>query len=715
MSYHSTRLTRPVRLLAGGSLAALAFAASPALAQSAGPADDLHDRRVDTEGEIVVTATGLEQLDIIAGTSVVEAAELQREMHGQIGEVLAKQPGVSATSFSPGASRPVLRGFSGERVKVLVDGIGAIDASNTSADHAVSIDPLTAERIEVLRGPAVMLYGGQAIGGAINVIDKRIPLRRLNEPVHFDLIAGADSAADLRQAGASVDVPLGRQFVVHLDGAWRKTGDLAIGGNLLAAPLRAEVLASAAEELAEGHADEAGELTELANARGTLPNSATETWIANAGFAFFAGGGSLGASFGIYDTAYGVPLRPGAGHHHEGGGEEEHGEENVTIGLRQYRADLRGVLPLGDGFFHRLKTRVGFSDYTHTEFEGDEIGTVFDVKGIEARAELEQNVRGTWRGASGIQYYTRDFAATGAEAFIAPNDTRQLSLFTLQEVGFGPWQLELGGRWERADIRSVPTGFDRSFDSVSGAASLAYQVPGGLRVGISASRSERAPAAEELLSNGPHIATQAFEVGDLGLDTERALGLEGFVRGKAGPATVSLALFRNWFADYIYLAATGAEEDGLPVFQYRQGDADYLGVEGEVSLPLGQMGPISLLADLRGDYVRASLADGSPLPRIPPLSLLGALEAQSEVVDGRVEVQWFDAQNRVAEYETPTDGFTLVNASLSFKPWPGSNNLTLVAAVDNIFDVDARRHASFTKDFAPLAGRNFRISARASF
>ncbi|WP_199504614.1 TonB-dependent receptor [Qipengyuania sp. YIM B01966] len=715
MSYHSTRFTRPVRLLAGGSLAALAFAASPALAQSAAPADDLHDRRVDTEGEIVVTATGLEQLDIIAGTSVVEAAELQREMHGQIGEVLAKQPGVSATSFSPGASRPVLRGFSGERVKVLVDGIGAIDASNTSADHAVSIDPLTAERIEVLRGPAVMLYGGQAIGGAINVIDKRIPLRRLNEPVHFDLIAGADSAADLRQAGASVDLPLGRQFVVHLDGAWRKTDDLAIGGKLLAPALRAEVLANAAEELAEGHADEAGELTELANARGTLPNSATETWSANAGFAFFAGGGSLGASFGVYDTAYGIPLRPGAGHHHEGGGEEEHGEENVTIGLRQYRADLRGVLPLGDGLFHRLKTRVGFSDYTHTEFEGDEIGTVFDVKGIEARAELEQNVRGTWRGASGIQYYTRDFAATGAEAFIAPNDTRQLSLFTLQEVGFGPWQLELGGRWERADIRSVPTGFDRSFDSVSGAASLAYQVPGGLRVGISASRSERAPAAEELLSNGPHIATQAFEVGDLGLDTERALGLEGFVRGKAGPATVSLALFRNWFADYIYLAATGAEEDGLPVFQYRQGDADYLGVEGEVSLPLGQMGPISLLADLRGDYVRASLADGSPLPRIPPLSLLGALEAQSEVVDGRVEVQWFDAQNRVAEYETPTDGFTLVNASLSFKPWPGSNNLTLVAAVDNIFDVDARRHASFTKDFAPLAGRNFRISARASF
>lgn len=715
MSYHSTRLTRPVRLLAGGSLAALAFAASPALAQSAGPADDLHDRRVDTEGEIVVTATGLEQLDIIAGTSVVEAAELQREMHGQIGEVLAKQPGVSATSFSPGASRPVLRGFSGERVKVLVDGIGAIDASNTSADHAVSIDPLTAERIEVLRGPAVMLYGGQAIGGAINVIDKRIPLRRLNEPVHFDLIAGADSAADLRQAGASVDLPLGNQFVVHLDGAWRKTDDLAIGGNLLAPALRAEVLANAAEELAEGHADEAGELTQLANARGTLPNSATETWSANAGFAFFAGGGSLGASFGIYDTAYGIPLRPGAGHHHEGGGEEEHGEENVTIGLRQYRADLRGVLPLGDGFFRRLKTRVGFSDYTHTEFEGDEIGTVFDVKGIEARAELEQNVRGTWRGASGIQYYTRDFAATGAEAFIAPNDTRQLSLFTLQEVGFGPWQFEVGGRWERADIRSVPTGFDRSFDSVSGAASLAYQVPGGLRVGISASRSERAPAAEELLSNGPHIATQAFEVGDLGLDTERALGLEGFVRGKAGPATVSLALFRNWFADYIYLAATGAEEDGLPVFQYRQGDADYFGVEGEVSLPLGQMGPVLLLADLRGDYVRASLADGSPLPRIPPLSLLGALEAQSDAVDGRVEVQWFDAQNRVAEYETPTDGFTLVNASLSFKPWPGSNNLTLVAAVDNIFDVDARRHASFTKDFAPLAGRNFRISARASF
>jgi len=243
---------------------------------------------------------------------------------------------------------------------------------------------------------------------------------------------------------------------------------------------------------------------------------------------------------------------------------------------------------------------------------------------------------------------------------------------------------------------------------------VAHETDGGLRFGVNLSRAERAPSAEELFADGPHVATSQYELGDTGLTTEKALGLEGFVRGRVGEADVSFAVFHSWFSDYIYLADTGTEEDGLPVFQQIQADARYFGVEGEVSLPLVDTGDFTLLADLRGDYIRANLADGTPLPRIPPLSLLGALEADVGHFNARAEVQWFDGQNRVAPLETPTDGFTTVNLSLAWHPFEGNDNLTLLLQADNVFDVEGRRHASFTKDFVPLAGRNIRLSAKLS-
>ncbi|WP_128891176.1 TonB-dependent receptor [Erythrobacter sp. HKB08] len=719
------------RSLALTSISTLALmAAAPAAAQEQpeapvasedAPEDDFHSRRVDERGEIVVSAIGVTQLDVLAGTSVVEGVELQRSLDTQIGEVLVDLPGVSATSFSPGASRPVLRGFQGERVRVLVDGIGAIDVSNTSVDHATTIDPLTAERIEVLRGPAVLLFGSQAIGGAVNIIDKRIPQRPLNEPFHLDLTASADTAYDLREGGASLDIPFADRFVVHFDGSWRDTDDVEVPGFTISDSLRAELLEEAAEEEAEGEFEEADELREAAGQRGFLPNSATRTWTFNTGFAFFEGDSNLGASIGWYDTNYGVPGRPGAGHHHgeeeggeEAGGEEE-GEERVSIDLRQFRADMRGRLALGDGFFKALNTRVGYSDYTHTEFEGDEVGTVFDVQGLEARAVLEQNDRGGWIGSIGTQYYFRDFDAAGAEAYVPKNRTDQFAVFALQEFLFGPVQLEAAGRYETTDVESQVVGFERSFDTFSGALGIAHETDNGLRFGLNGSRAERAPSAEELLSNGPHIATQAFEIGDPNLSTESAWGLEAFVRGRVGPASLNFAIYQNWFDDYIYLTATGAEEDDLPVFLYRQSDADYFGIEGQIYLTLFDSSDVTLAADLRGDYIKAELADGTPIPRIPPLSLLGALEAQTSRIDGRVEVQWFDSQNSVAPFETPTDSFAHVNASIAWKPIVGQDNVTVLLQADNIFDAEGRRHASFTKDFVPLAGRNFKLSVRASF
>ena len=730
MLYHTLFSRR--NLAASISLLALAnatpaFSQEPdeqAQAEASTAEDDLHNRRIAADGTIIVSAEGLRQFDLLAGTDVIEGDELDANMDGQLGEVLTSVPGVTATGFAPGASRPILRGFSGERVKVLVDGIGAIDVSNTSADHAVSIDPLTAESIEVLRGPAVLLYGSQAIGGAVNVIDKRIPRRIPTEDFHIDALVRADTVKDLREGGASLDVPLGGGFVIHADGVYRTTDDLEVPGFVLSETLQADLLADAAEEEEEGHLEEAEELRETANASDTLFNSGTETWSANGGLAFFRNGSSLGVSVGVYDTFYGVPILPGAHHHHEEGGEEgeheeedhaeEEGPETVSIGLRQYRADMRGDILLGDGFFERLKIRAGYSDYTHTEFEGDEVGTVFDVQGIEARAELLQDPDSVLRGSIGTQYYFRDFAAEGAEAYVAPNRTEQISFFTLQEYGNGPLQLEGALRYEMTDVDSVPLGIQRDFDGVSGAIGLAYDATPTIRTGVNLSRVSRAPSAEELFSNGPHIATQQFEVGDPDLDVEKAWGVELFARGTVGPVDLSLAAYRSWFDDYIYLSETGAEEDELPVFEYLQQDATYSGIEGQIAWTFVDTPGFDLTADLRGEYIDAELDSGPNVPRIPPLSLMGALEADTGNLTLRGEVEWFDDQNEVAAFETPTDGFTFVNAAATWRPLQNDPTLAVILKAENIFDEEGRRHSSFTKDFVPLPGRNISVTLRLS-
>lgn len=681
----------------------------------------------DPDADVVITAPFVADLDLLAGASVVTGDELVRDIRGQIGDTLTRVPGVSATSFSPGASRPVLRGFQGERVRVLSDGLGTLDVSNTSTDHAVSIDPLTAERIEVLRGPAVLLFGSQAIGGAVNVIDRRIPRAVPENGYHVDAIGTYGSAADERSGGAAVDVALTPQVVLHVDGSYRKTDDVRTGGYILSAPLRAEQLAIAAEETEEGHPDEAAEATALANQRGRLPNSGTRTYTLGGGLSLINDGGSLGFSVGYYDTNYGVPARPGAGHHHEGGEEaEDEGEEHVTIGLHQWRADLRGEVNVNGGFLDKIRVRAGYSDYEHTEFEGDAVGTVFASTGFEGRLELVQADRGGWRGVIGFQGFTRDFSAIGAEAFVPENTTDQYGLFTLQEVNLGKLGLEGALRYERTNVRSnsvklgldedAPVGrVDRGLDAFSGAVGVSYTVAPLVKIGINASRAVRAPSAEELFSNGPHVATQAYEVGNPNFRTEKSWGGEIYARGAAGPIKFQLAGYANWFTDYIYETETGLEIDELPVFQYRQADARYLGVEGEVSATFVRHGDFTLGGNVVADYVRATLEDGSPVPRIPPFRILGGLDASHGPFGGRVEVEHVVKQSRIAAFETETPAFTLVNASLTWHPFGEKRETALILSANNIFDVEARRHASFTKDFVPLSGRDIRVAARISF
>ena len=706
---------------AAGLTLALVLSA-PAFAQdrtARGVGDDLH-----TDQPIVVTAPYVRSLDILGNVSVLEGDELARDIRGQIGDSLTRQPGVSATSFSPGASRPVLRGFSGERVRVLTDGIGSIDVSNTSADHAVTIDPLTVERIEILRGPAVLLFGSQAIGGAVNLFDRRIPRKVPADHVHIDAIGGYATAADDRNLGGSIDVALSPQVVAHLDGSWRKTDDMRVGGYVNAPGLRGQLLHLAEHAIEDGHVDEAAELTAQANRRGRIANTASETWTAAGGLSLINDGGQLGISVSYFDTGYGVPERPDTAHDHGNHDDHdhddddhghEHGEGPVTIGMKQWRADLRGEVELGDGFFDKLRLRGGYADYQHTEYEGDEVGTVFYNKGVEGRLELAQNDRGGWRGASGVQFSHRDFDAVGAEAFVPRNLTDQYALFTLQEWTAGPLGLEAAARFESTSVRAPALGITRAFDTFSGALGANYDLTEAVKLGVSVARAVRAPSAEELFSNGPHIATQSFELGDVNLKREASWGAEASLKLRSDPVNFSLSVYSNWFDDFIYSDATGAEEDGLPVFRYFQRDARVWGFEAEASARLAQISGFAIVGDVTADMTRAKIKGGPYVPRIPPLRILGGIEAQGDRVDARAEVEWTDDQTRIAAFETPTKGFTLVNASISWRPLPEARHLTLSLAANNIFDVDARRHASFTKDFVPLAGRDIRLTARASF
>lgn len=714
------RLPRSAHPMLAAALSAVL--AAPAFAQDrpAGNEDDLH-----AGGPIVVTAPYVRSLDILGNVSVLDGNELARDMRGQIGDTLTRQPGVSATSFAPGASRPVLRGFSGERVRVLTDGIGSIDVSNTSADHAVTIDPLTVERVEILRGPAVLLFGSQAIGGAVNLFDRRIPRKVPTDHVHIDAIAGYGSAANDRSAGASADVAIGPQIVAHVDGSWRKSGDARTGGYVYAPGIRHDLLHLAEHAIEDGEADEAAELTAQAKARGKIPNTGSETWTAAGGLSLINEGGQLGISVSYFDSKYGAPDRPDTSHHDhgdEGEGEDEdhgdghdHGEGPVTIGMRQWRTDLRGEVEMGDGFFDKLRLRAGYADYRHTEYEGDEVGTIFTNRGIEGRLELAQNDRGGWRGASGVQYSHRDFDAVGDEAFLRRNLTDQFAVFTLQEWQAGPLGLEAAARFETTNVRSLALGLSRRFDAVSGALGVNYELSDGVRIGVSAARAVRAPSAEELFSDGLHVATQSYELGDSHLRREASWGTEASLRVKSGAVNLTLAAYYNWFDDFIFSNATGEERADMPVFQYYQRDARVWGFEAEASARLAQVAGFNIVGDVTADMTRAKIKGGQYVPRIPPLRVLGGLEAQGERIDARAEVEWTDDQTRIAPFETATKGFTMVNASISWRPLPDAKHLTLSLAANNIFDVEARRHASFTKDYVPLIGRDIRVTARASF
>ncbi len=684
----------------------LASAASVAIvptvaAQSAHVAEPTDD--------IVVTAMSRDKANLMAGVAVMSDATLNEARRPSLGDTLASLPGVTSSGFGPAAARPVLRGLGGDRLRILTDGIGSFDASASSADHAVSINPMTADRIEVVRGPTALLYGSSAIGGVVNVIDNRIPRRVSTEAVHAEGDFGYGSAADERTAGVALTGNLGGGLVAHLDGDWLKAGDLRTGGYILSDPLRAAALNSGDPEVAANAA-----------LRGKLANSAVRTWSAAAGLAWIADNGSnIGVSVSRHDSLYGIPNRwpttapdPDA----------PEAEGNIRIDMRQWRYDFRAEIAAGGDWVDRLTLRAGYADYRHAELESDgAIGTQFFNKGKEVRFDLIQAKRGAWTGVTGAQLFNRKFNVVGAEKFLPATDVTQWGLFSLQQLDLGRLRAEFGGRIERsnakaqADLDLATLADRRRYTAYSGSAGMQYEVISDWRLGLNLTHAERAPNAEELFANGPHAGTLAFEIGDRDLGLEKSNGAELTLRGRAGGFKVDVSAYYNRYRNFIYQAPTGAEIEGLPVYQVLQGRAVHQGFEVEVERQWGQIGHFALSTDVMADYVRATVKGYGPAPQIPPLRVLAGLSAKSDLVDLRAEVERVTAANRSAPAETATSDFTLVNLSSAWRPWGQDAPVSLRLSVNNLFDVTARRHSSLLKDVAPMAGRDIRVGAAISF
>lgn len=701
-------------LLATASLLAIAVPAAasaqePAPAATANQAPPTEEERGthgghhdDHSGEVVVTGIRRPAGDVLGGISVVDGADLARELRTSIGETLARQPGVTSSSFGPTASRPILRGLGGDRIRVLTDGIGSFDVASSSADHAVAINPLTAERIEVLRGPAALLFGSSAIGGVVNVLDARIPRRAPTNGYVVHALGGYGSAADERSVHAMGNVAIGGNFIAHLDGNWMKTDDLETGGHLLSEELREEALASPSPEIRA-----------LADLEGTLPNTASKSNEVSGGLAYVDGGLNFGASVTRHRSTYGVPIRFSL--------DPDVESEAPTLDMRQTRFDARAEIPLS-GALEQVRLRGGYADYRHDEIEeGGEIGSSFFSKGGEGRAELVQATRSGWDGTSGVQYLDRNIRIVGEEKFLPDSSQRQVGLFTLQSLVTGPVRLEAGLRVEFSKLAAEADGdlgtpaLSRRFTTVSTSAGGSYEFSPGWRAGLTVSRSARAPAIDELFANGPHAGTQAFEIGDPELGSEHSLSLEASLRRTLGPVRFTAIGYYSRFGNFIYQAPTGEIEDDLPVYVYRQGKADYYGFEIEARAKLGNALGVEWGGELVADAVRATIDDFGPAPLIPPLRILGALTGSRGRVDGRIEVERAFAHDRTAPNETDTPGYTMVNASLDVHPFAARPELTVSLQANNIFDVVARRSTSLLKDYAPLAGRDIRLGARIQF
>ncbi len=643
--------------------------------------------------EIQVTATPLRAhaAELIEPVEILLGRELDRQKASTIGETVANQAGVQTSFFGAGVGRPIIRGFEGARVQVLSGGLGSLDASNVSADHAVTIEPFLADQIEILKGPSALLFGSGAIGGIVNIVDGRIA----DAPI--DGVAGRaearhGSGSNENTIMARIDFGLD-QFVLHADAFKRDADDYDIPG-----PDK------------------------------KLENSAADASGGALGISYFGDFGSAGISISRYETLYGIPSAE------EEEGErarstsiekifrsrknfnlaKHEGEELVRIDMEQDRIDARLILDEPFDGIENINFKLGKNDYQHVELEGEEIGTSFSNEAIEARLEATHALIGPWRGSVGVQYGRRDFAAIGEEALAPPSLTKDLGIFIVEHAKWERVHIELGARANRVDIDSV-TGESESRSANSLSFGARYSIIEPLALTLNIDRAARAPSAEELFSNGPHIATGGFEIGDSNLKTETANQFELGLQWQNERVSSRIAMYQNNFDRFIYLSDTDETEDGLPIRQWTQSDAKFVGLEAEIDLALASNASGNWDIHWFGDLVNANLESGENLPRIAPRRIGFNLEWSKNQFNANLGATRYSAQDRVAPLETASDGYTLLNAGVSYQIETSHSTWELFVLGKNLNNQLAFSHTSFLKDFAPLPGRSVTLGVRAAF
>ncbi len=667
--------------------------------------------------EIIVESAPLDRTvrELALSSSVLTGDLLETSQSSSIGETIADQPGVSASYFGPIASRPVIRGQFGERVRILTNGLDALDASALSEDHAIGIDSILADRIEVIRGPSTLLYGSGAAGGVVNVVDNRI-----HEGVPVLGFSGAaalgtDSAIGRESAAVSLDYGVGA-VTVHADYFTRSTDNVEIPGFAESARLRALEEEEEHEEGEEGHEEEE-------EVFGLIENSDSETEGGALAISMGDEEGWIGFSVSRYQSDYGVP---GAHHHHEeeeegspGAEEEEEEEEIIRIDLDQTRYDMRGGIVLGGGLIDAVDFRLSRNDYEHIELEGAETGTTFDSQATDMHIEFTHAPFGAVEGVFGLHYKDIDFVAIGDEAFVPPSDTSQLSAFFFEELTTSDrLRLQISGRAEHQEIST--SGLE-SYDDWAFGASLGavLDVSDTLTASAYLGIAERHPNSTELYAEGPHLAVQRFEIGSVALgngllEKETSTSLDLTLRGDYEGLQFAVTGFTNSVDDYILLRPTAAEEDELQVFEFDQADVEFYGVEAELFFDLIDDGTNHLHARLVTDYVFAEESDsGGYLPQLTPLRYGASLHWTTNLFDASVEALYHDSQGKTAAEELPTDSYTLLSAEISTRLFDDSMLVFLRGT--NLSDEEARRHTSPLKDVAPLPGRSIRAGIRWDF
>lgn len=685
------------------AVSALALAAAPVAAQD-GAGSGVEETSTSLELPVIVVSgspLGAPLDEIAAPVTVMTREDILASPARSLGVLLKDEPGISESAFSSWASRPIIRGLDNTRVRIQENGIGAGDVSAVSEDHGVPIDPYSAERVEVIRGPATLRYGSEAIGGVVNVINSRIPKAMPKGGFKAEASAAYDTVSTGRQVGGMAKASVGN-VVFHADSFFRKANNYRIPGTT---------------------------------------TRQTETWGNNSGI---AGGASLivgngdvdghvGASVSYYDSQYGIPA-PG------------NPNNPVHIDMNQTKVQFGSDLDIAGGFLSGVSLSGGYSDYTHGEVSASGItGSRFDNEEWEGRAEFLHRAIGPFTGAVGVQAHRREMSAEGEGGeLLAPTKTESLAAFIFEEMPIAgeALKLQLGGRIETVDVSgraldySVPLApFDypvsRSFTPGSVSAGLVFSPAGNWVFGLSAQHVERAPDALELFSKGPHEATETFEVGDPTLGKEKALSFEANVRRSGDDFSFEAAIFHTSFKDFIYKRLTGETCDddfdtctphgaGTELDQvfFTQEDATFRGFETRGSVTLARFGTARAGVTGQFDMVRAELDAGGNVPRIPPMRAGAGVFYEDVQLSGRLGFLHAFAQDRLSPNETETGSYTDLKAELRYRlpdGLPGASAYEIAIVGENLLDHDIRTHSSFKKNDVLQPGRNIRLVATARF